>query len=410
MESINADIAIVGGGITGCATAYSIQIKNPNLKILLFEKERELALHQSGRNSGVIHSGIYYAPNSFKAKFCVKGRRQFVEFAKKFNVPHKITGKIVVATSPQEVEILHSIYNRGLENDVEDIEIISSTKIKEIEPNVEGIEAIRVGCTGITDFAIAAKKMAQIINEMNPQSMSITNMKLVNLDNTQKEKILIFNNNRELVKVKAKVAVFACGLHADKVAHMDGFPLPFTLLPFRGDFFKLKENAKDLIKNIVYPVPHPLYPFLGIHFTRMINGEVECGPNALPSFSRENYSRNIFSFGDFWRVATNPSALKFFIKNISFGISQFQKFLSKEAFLKEVKKMVPKITPDDLVYMRNGIRAILINKEGKIYEDFYIGETHRGVHLISAPSPAATACLAIGSYLAEIVFRLLESN
>ncbi len=406
MEKIGSDIVIVGGGIVGAAIMYKLQLKFPEKKIFLIEKERNLASHQSGRNSGVIHSGIYYRQQSLKAKLCVEGRRQYVEFCRKFNVPLKICGKLVIATDDKEIEILHRIYENALRNGVEDVVPISAQKIKEIEPYATGKEALHVKCTGVTDFAIATKRMTELAIDINPDSAVFLNYTVTRVDTDKNYKVLITEN----YAIYSRFVVFACGLQADKIAKIDNIRMDYALVPFRGDFYKLKENVKHYVNNIIYPVPDPLYPFLGIHFTRMLNGEVECGPNALPSFSRENYEKFSFNFSDFLDVFMKKQAIKFFIKNARYGLKEISKALSKKLFTEVTRKMVPVLKPDDFEYFRSGIRAILIDKNGKIFDDFLIVKGEKSVHVLSAPSPAATSSLAIADHIIEKIDEELRGD
>jgi len=400
---INADIVVVGGGIVGTSVMYHLQNILPDARIILLEKEGRIAYHQSGRNSGVIHSGIYYAPGSLKARMCVEGRRQLVSFLEKYKLPYRISGKLIVATSDDELQYLNTIYRRGLDNGVEDIHILDGNQIRDVEPYVRGVQAIWVRCAGVTDFSRVADAFTKVAMEIQPDSRVITNAKVIHVETKYNRKII---HTKEF-EVDCRFAVFCGGLHADTLARMDGIYTKMVLLPFRGEFYKLTDEASYMIKSMVYPVPDPRYPFLGIHFTRMVDDTVECGPNALPSFAREKYGRNIFDFADFMKIITSLPAIKFYIKNMDYGIRELRRHFFRNVFLKVVNRMVPDIKPHHIKYLRCGIRAIMITPEGRIYEDFYIEKGERSIHVISAPSPAATSSMAIGNYIATMVKNML---
>ncbi len=391
------DIAIVGGGIVGAATLYKLQTRNPHLSILLVEKENRFANHQTGNNSGVIHSGLYYTPGSLKAKNCVEGRHELVAFAKENKVPHDVCGKVVVATKKEELPYLDKIFNTGLENNIEGIEKISANQIKEHEPHVEGVAGIWVPCTGIIDYRAATEKM--IANALGCQSNSKTVLgeEVIAIEKGSDKNILITDKN----KYQAKHLVFCAGLQADRLARKDGVNLKEQVVGFRGDYYELTDQAKYKVKNLIYPVPNPDFPFLGVHFTRMTNGEIECGPNAVFTFKREGYGKTDFSFKDSYDALTYGGTWKLFFNNMSFGINEYRRAFSKRLFLKTLQGLVPSLTMEDLKPGRSGVRALLLGKDGDTRDDFRIEYHGNSIHVLNAPSPAATAALAIGGQIAE---------
>jgi (S)-2-hydroxyglutarate dehydrogenase len=391
------DIAIVGGGIVGAATFYKLQQRNPNLNIVLIEKEKKFADHQTGHNSGVIHSGLYYKPGSLKAINCVKGRHELVQFAKDNKVPHDVCGKVVVATQAWELPQLDKIFNIGLENKIEGIEKISAEQIKEHEPYVEGIAGIWVPVTGIIDFRDATEKMIANALGTNSNSRAILGEEVIAIEKGDKENTLVCSTE----KIKARHMVFCAGLQADRLAKKDGVDLKEKVVGFRGDYYELTEEAKYKVKNLIYPVPNPDFPFLGVHFTRMTNGEIECGPNAVFTFKREGYGKTDFSFRDTFDALTYKGTWKLFFGNMKFGINEYRRAFSKKLFLKTLQTMIPSLTMDDIKPGRSGVRALLLGQDGDTRDDFKIVYHDKSIHVLNAPSPAATASLAIGGQIAE---------
>ena len=287
MQEAKYDIAIVGGGIVGLAIAYQIQREFPKLNLIILEKEKELAFHQTGRNSGVIHSGLYYKPNSLKAKNCVKGRKQLVQFAKENNIKHDICGKIVLALNKREATELETLKKNGEQNGLENLQILTPLQFKNIEPNAEGVAALWVPQSGIIDYKEVSNKFAELIKQLNPNSKIALNCELLNI-----EKGLLFSTKGE---IKIKHTIFCGGLFSDRLAKKDKLKLDMQIVGFRGDYYKLTDKAKSKVKKLIYPVPNPEFPFLGVHFTKMIGGDIECGPNAVFTFKREGYQKTDFS-------------------------------------------------------------------------------------------------------------------
>jgi (S)-2-hydroxyglutarate dehydrogenase len=393
------DIAIVGGGIVGAATFYKLQKKYPTLQLALFEKENLLADHQTGHNSGVIHSGLYYKPGSLKARNCIDGRHELVAFAKEHNIDHDICGKIVVATEEKELQDLERIYQIGLENEIEGLRKIGPEEIKEIEPFCEGIAGLHVPCTGIIDFRGATAKMVELALAINPKSELHLTTEVTDIKKGSNESTLVTNKG----EFKAKYLVFCAGLQADRMAKKDGVDLKEKVVGFRGDYYELTEEGHHKIKHLIYPVPNPDFPFLGVHFTRMTDGEIECGPNAVFTFKREGYGKTDFSLRDTWDALTYKGTWKLFFSNMAFGINEYRRAFSKKLFLKTLQRMVPSLTMDDLKPGRSGVRALLLRQDGDTRDDFKIMHEGNSIHVLNAPSPAATASLSIGNYIVKEV-------
>jgi len=391
------DIAIIGGGIVGAATFYKLQKRYPHLNLVLFEKEDILSDHQTGHNSGVIHSGLYYKPGSLKARNCIEGRRELVAFAKEHGIPHDVCGKVVVATDESELPNLEKIYQTGLQNQIEGLRKLTAAEVKEIEPHVESIGGLFVGCTGIIDFRAATVKMIELALEINANSKLYLGTEVVGI--TKKEGHSTFETSKGVFE--ARYAVFCAGLQADRLARKDGVALKEQVVGFRGDYYELTEEAKRKVKNLIYPVPNPDFPFLGVHFTRMTDGEVECGPNAVFTFKREGYSKLDFSLKDTWDALTYKGTWKLFLSNISFGWNEYRRAFSKRLFLKTLQRIIPSLTMEDIKTGRSGVRALLLAENGDTKDDFRIEFHGNSIHVLNAPSPAATASLAIGAYVAE---------
>ncbi len=391
------DVAIIGGGIVGAATFYKMQKAYPHLKMVLIEKEDMLADHQTGHNSGVIHSGLYYTPGSLKAKNCKSGRLELVEFAKEHGIDHDVCGKVVVATDESELPFLEKIYNTGLENEIEGIRKITGEEVKQYEPFVEAIAGIHVPCTGIIDFRGATAKMVELALATNPESKLILKEEVTAVDTMDGYSVLRTPKG----KYEANYLVFCAGLQADRMAKKNGVKLKEKVVGFRGDYYELTEEGKHKVKNLIYPVPNPAFPFLGVHFTRMTDGEIECGPNAVFTFKREGYGKLDFSLRDTWDALTYCGTWKLFFKNMKFGINEYRRAFSKRLFLKTLQRMIPSLTMEDIKPGRSGVRALLLREDGDTKDDFRIEYHGNAIHVLNAPSPAATASLAIGGYVTE---------
>ena len=392
------DITIVGGGIVGLATAYKLQKKYPHLTISVLEKELSLAFHQTGRNSGVIHSGLYYRPGSFRASNCVNGRKQLVKFAEEHGIAYDVCGKIVVATHEDELSRLESIRENGIKNGLEGIEVIDTERIKEIEPFIDGIKALWVPESGIIDYKGVTIKLAELIKEINPDSDIITNCEAKRFE--KEEKLSIIHTN--LGVFNSRYLVFCGGLHSDRLARKDKVELDMRIVGFRGDYYDLTEIGMKKIKNLVYPVPNPEFPFLGVHFTRLTDGTIECGPNAVFTFKREGYGKTDFNLLDTIEALLYKGTWKLFFKHWRFGLNEYKRAFSKRLFLKQLQRMCPSLTMQDIKPGRSGVRAMALGDSGDVIDDFKIEYQDRSIHVLNAPSPAATACLAIGDEVMQI--------
>ncbi len=393
----NYDVVVVGGGIVGAATFYKMQKRFPGKEMLLIDKMPSLAAHQTGHNSGVIHSGLYYKPGSLKAENCVKGRHELVRFAKEHHVPHDVCGKVVVAANASEMGSLNKIHGLGLENKIEGIELINSDQLRDIEPECRGEAALWVPCTGIIDFVSATKKMVEVALGIQP--LSSVHLSEEVLDFTPEGEGTLVTTSK--AKYVTKHLIVCGGLQADRLAKKDGVKLREKVVGFRGDYYELNDHAKHKVRNLIYPVPNPDFPFLGVHFTRMTNGEIECGPNAVFTFKREGYGKTDFNLRDTADALGYSGTWKLLFNNVSFGINEYRRAFSKRLFLKTLQHLVPSLTMDDLRPGRSGVRAMLLNRQGDTGDDFRIETTDRSIHVLNAPSPAATAALAIGDYVAD---------
>ena len=394
------DVIIVGGGIVGAATLYQLQQRFPDRSMLLIEKEKGLAEHQTGNNSGVIHSGLYYPPGSLKAKNCVEGRRALVRFAQEHKVPHDVCGKVVVAVEESEVPMLEKIHGIGQQNEIEGLERINGDQLREIEPHCKGIDALWVPCTGIIDYRAATAKMVELALAAQPKSALRLGEAVNDFERDGDETIVRTDQKKE--GYRAKHVVVCGGLQADRLARKDGVDLKERVVGFRGDYYELTDQAKHKVRNLIYPVPNPDFPFLGVHFTRMTDGEVECGPNAVFTFKREGYGKTDFDLRDTMEALGYGGTWKLFFQNMAFGINEYRRAFSKRLFLKTLQRMVPDLTMDDLRPGRSGVRALLLSQDGDTRDDFRISYTDRNIHVLNAPSPAATAALAIGEHIANL--------
>jgi len=398
MAEKSFDIIVIGGGIIGTATALSLQ-NDSKLNILLIETEKKLASHQTGNNSGVIHSGIYYKPGSLKAKNCTDGRELLYKFCEEQNIPNERCGKIVVATNESELNALDELYKRGIANGLTGIKKLSANEIKNYEPYTTGIAGIFVPQTGIVDYSKVTNAYAKLF--LDGGGYIDTNCKFLSLKNTGGELVAITTKG----EFKTKLLVNCGGLHCDRIAKLCGVNPGLQIIPFRGEYYKLKKEKEYLVKNLIYPVPDPRFPFLGVHFTRMIKGGVEAGPNAVLAFKREGYSKKDFAAADvsqmffysgFWKMASNYYRM---------GFGEFYRSFSKKAFVIALQKLVPEIQEDDIEPGGAGVRAQALEPDGKLVDDFRIVETDKMVHVLNAPSPAATASISIGRKIAEMVIR-----
>ncbi len=398
MENKKFDVIIVGGGIVGLAAAYKINLKYPTKKVLVVEKEKEVAAHQTGHNSGVIHSGLYYKPGSYKAKNCVDGRRELVAFAKEHHIKHDICGKVVVATDASELAHMNKVLNNGVANGVEGIEKIDAKGIKDIEPFCVGIEGLWVPCTGIIDYVDVTKKYAELIRSKFKDSNVITGCEVTAFEKQTGFTTVITTQGN----FKGTYIITCAGLQSDRIAKKEGAKIDTAIVGFRGDYYDLSDKGLSKVRNLIYPVPNPKYPFLGVHFTRMIHGGTECGPNAVFVFKREGYGKTDFSLKDTAEAFSFGGTWKFFAKNMKFGLDEYRGAFSKNYFLKRLQTLIPSLELDDLKPGRAGVRAMALAPEGEMIDDFKIEINGNAIHVLNAPSPAATSSLAIGTAIQEM--------
>ena len=396
MNSDQYDIAIIGGGIIGLSTAMHILQKRPTLKVVVVEKENTLAKHQTGNNSGVIHSGIYYKPGSWKSEFCVSGVTKIKEFCDDNEIEYVECGKTIVATSENELGRLQDLYERGQANGVPGLEMIGPERLQEIEPHVAGVQALWSPKTGIVDYVKITNRYADIFQE-NGGSVLLNTM-VQNIDVREGE-INIDTNNGTL---NTKHVINCAGLYSDKVAEMMGQDIGVHIIPFRGEYYKLSSSAEHLVKGLIYPVPDPRFPFLGVHYTRNIHGYVEAGPNAVLAFQQEGYKKTDINVGELSRTFMFPGFWKMLKNNWKTGMSELYRSYNKNKFVSDLQRLIPSIDSDSLVACGAGVRAQAVDKTGFLLDDFKIVETSNSLHVINAPSPGATSSLAIGEHLSDL--------
>lgn len=390
----HSDILIIGGGIVGLATAYQIHLRYPEKSLTLLEKENELASHQTGHNSGVLHSGIYYKPGSLKAINCREGKLAMEQFCRDNEIQYDICGKVIVALNDKELPAMDRIYKRGQENGVK-CEVIGPERLKELEPYSAGIKAIHVPEAGIVNYRQVCQKLASIVQHGDKKI--VTGAKVTGIEHRSDMSVVTTPNG----EYSTNLIINCAGLHCDRVTKMGGQDPKAKIVPFRGEYFELKPEAKKYCNNLIYPVPDPKFPFLGVHFTRMINGAVECGPNAVLAFAREGYSKTNVNFGDLFESLTYPGFVRMALRHWSMGMGEMWRSYNKAAFVRALQRLVPAIKASDLEPAPAGIRAQAVEPDGSLVDDFLIREDQHMVNVLNAPSPAATASLNIGKTITE---------
>jgi L-2-hydroxyglutarate oxidase len=398
MKSKIYDAVIIGGGIVGTATALSLQQKRIN-SVLVIETEKNLAAHQTGHNSGVIHSGVYYKPSSLKAKLCSEGRELLYKFCEEHNVLHQRCGKIIVAAGKNEIPVLNEIEKRGIANGLKGIKRLNKEEIKEYEPYASGEEGLLIHETGIVDYIGVTNKFKDLIIENGGEVL--TSCKFLNIANFS-DHLVIETTKGEF---SSRLLINCGGLQSDRIAKKCGVNPDVKIIPFRGEYYKIKNEKEYLVNNLIYPVPDPKFPFLGVHFTRMIKGGVEAGPNAVLAFKRNGYTYKDISIKDISEMLLFAGFWKMVKQHYAMGINEFKRSLNKSLFVKALQKLVPSIEDDDIVPGGSGVRAQALDKDGKLVDDFRIIETEKQAHVLNAPSPAATASLSIGKYIADIAIK-----
>jgi L-2-hydroxyglutarate oxidase len=397
------DIAIIGGGIVGLATGLTLLKKKPLLKVAIIEKEKQVATHQTGNNSGVIHSGLYYKPGSLKAKNCIRGYQLLVDFCEKEGVPFEITGKVVVATKEEQIPLLHQLLERGLENGLQGSRAISMSELKEYEPYCTGVAALHVPQTGIVDYKLVAETYANRFLELGGQLFLGNEV----MDITSEGAVSNVITNRETIVTR--LLVNCAGLYADKIAVMqEKKPIAIRIIPFRGEYYKLKKDREYLVKNLIYPVPDPNFPFLGVHFTRMAKGGVEAGPNAVLAFKKEGYKKSDFNCREFMEAVSWPGLQKVVAKYWKTGLGEYYRSFSKSAFTKALQELIPEVQSSDLISGGAGVRAQACDRNGGLLDDFAITENERCIHVLNAPSPAATSALSIGETVTALIIKRFD--
>ena len=398
MSTTTFDLIVIGGGIVGLATAYTAAQRFPGLRILVLEKEQQPGTHQTGHNSGVIHSGIYYKPGSLKAQNCVRGRSMLLDFAREHDIPHEVCGKIIVATHEGELPALERIYERGRENEVEGLALLDNRDIQQVEPHCRGVRAILVPGAGIINYARVAATLADLIRRV-PQAQVRTGEQVTGISKRDGVTVVHTGSNQYTT-----THLIACaGLHADRIARLDGLEPGLRIVGFRGDYYELAPASQHLVRSLIYPVPDPQFPFLGVHFTRMIDGGVECGPNAVFSFKREGYGKTDFDMRDTADALSYSGLWKLFARHWKYGLGEYRRAFSKQRFLHSLQQLVPNLAIGDIVPARAGVRAVALTSDGSMVDDFAIVRTDTSIHVLSAPSPAATSSLSIGTTVCDMV-------
>lgn len=396
------DILVIGGGIVGLATAWQLLQKNPSLKITVLEKEDEVAKHQTSNNSGVIHSGLYYKPGSLKATNCITGYNQLIEFCKIYGIPFELCGKIVVATEKSEVALLENLHKRGQQNGLQNLKWLKAEELKEYEPHVNGVAGLFVPQTGIVDYKVVAEKLAGLIREAGGE-ISLGE-KVIEIK-AEPSHIHVESNRKSHY---TSLLINCAGLYSDKIARLTS-QVNVKIIPFRGEYYKLVKEKEYLVKNLIYPVPDPNFPFLGVHFTRMMRGGVEAGPNAVLAFRREGYSKSQIHLGELAESLAWPGFQKVAFKYWKTGMGEMYRSFSKAAFTKALQKLIPEIQEHDLTDGGAGVRAQACDRNGGLVDDFMILKERQVINVCNAPSPAATSSLSIGKTISELAFKKLES-
>ncbi|BFM39277.1 L-2-hydroxyglutarate oxidase [Synechocystis sp. LKSZ1] len=392
------DFVVIGGGIVGLATALFLGQRFPQATVLVLEKEARLAFHQTGHNSGVIHSGIYYKPGSFKAQFTKAGNQAMVEFCQTHDLPYEVCGKVIVATQPTELPLLENLYQRGLQNGLA-VQKLSSEQVKEHEPYVHCLGGIYVPTSGIVDYRQVCQKYAELIQQQGGEIR--LQHQVLNILKTSTGYTLETNQG----EMSARFLINCAGLQSDRLARLAGLEPEAKIVPFRGEYYELRPEKRYLVKGLIYPVPNPEFPFLGVHFTRMIDGSIHAGPNAVLNLKREGYGKLEVDLKDLGEVLTYPGFWRLARRHWQEGLQEIIRSWSKPAFVRSLQQLIPEVTEDDIIPNPAGIRAQALQQDGRLVEDFWIIEADQALHVCNAPSPAATASLEIGK---AIVARIPE--
>ena len=396
MTDTQTDIAVIGAGIVGLATALRLTAVLPNTRVLILEKEAEIATHQTGHNSGVIHSGVYYRPGSLKARLCVSGAASMIAFCREHDIAHEICGKVIVATTGNEMSGLRELHRRSAENGVPGIRLIGKEELRELEPHATGVAALHVPGTGIADYSAVARKYAEIVRLRGTKI--VTNAEVERISSCQS----VFNLETRAGVVRAKFLINCAGLHSDRIAQMTGAAHQLKIVPFRGEYYELASNRRNLVRALIYPIPDPRFPFLGVHFTRRVTGEIEAGPNAVLALKREGYKKTDFNLFDSLATLTYPGFWIMARRYWRTGLHEMWRSASKAAFVRGLQKLVPEVRDSDLVPAGSGVRAQAVAPDGTLLDDFHFVQQGRALHVCNVPSPAATASLMIGKKVAQM--------
>jgi len=393
------DAIIVGGGAVGLATALQIQKQDRKLKVLVLEKDVVVANHQTGNNSNVIHSGVYYKPGSLKAKNCIQGYNMLIEFCRTYEVPFSLCGKIIVATEEKEIPVLKTIHDRGIQNGLQNLRMLTGEELKEYEPHVAGIAGIHVPQTGIVDYRVVAEKYAEVFQQQGGELR--LGEKVIDVQQSGDKVVVV----TQKLSYSGRLLVNCAGLYSDKIASLTMKNVDFRIIPFRGEYYKLRKEKEYLVKTLIYPVPDPNFPFLGVHFTTMVGGGVECGPNAVLAFKREGYKKTDINFSELAETLSWPGFRKVVSKYWRTGIGEMYRSYSKPAFTKALQKLLPEIQEEDLIEGGAGVRAQACDRKGGLLDDFLILEDKLVINVCNAPSPAATSSLSIGATVAQLASK-----
>ena len=397
------DVVVIGGGIVGLATALNLKKARPSLRLLLIEKENSLAAHQTGHNSGVIPSGLYYKPGSLKAKNCIEGYHMLIDFCNENNIKYELCGKIVVATREDQIPSLETLFERGIQNGLKGLEMLNKEQMRAIEPHVAGIAGIKVPQTGIINYTTVSEKYAENIKNLGGEIR--LGEKVSSISEINNVSTVVTNKG----SYDTTLVINCAGLYSDKVAQFtEKEKVKVRIIPFRGEYYEIKPEKQYLVKHLIYPVPDPNFPFLGVHFTRMVDGGVEAGPNAVLAFRREGYKKLSVDFSEFGETLAWPGFRKVAAKYWKTGIGEYYRSFSKSAFTKALQALIPEIKEDDLVPGGAGVRAQACDYDGGLLDDFAIIENRQAINVLNAPSPAATSSLSIGKTVAEMALKRLN--
>jgi L-2-hydroxyglutarate oxidase len=397
------DVVVIGGGIVGLATALNLKKAKPSLRLLLIEKENSLAAHQTGHNSGVIHSGLYYKPGSLKAKNCIEGYHMLIDFCNENNIKYELCGKIVVATREDQLPSLETLFERGIQNGLKGLEMLNKEQMQAIEPHVAGIAGIKVPQTGIINYTTVSEKYAENIKNLGGEIR--LGEKVSSISEINSVSTVVTNKG----SYDTTLVINCAGLYSDKVAQFtEKEKVKVRIIPFRGEYYEIKPEKQYLVKHLIYPVPDPNFPFLGVHFTRMVDGGVEAGPNAVLAFRREGYKKLSVDFSEFGETLAWPGFRKVAAKYWKTGLGEYYRSFSKSAFTKALQGLIPEIQEDDLVPGGAGVRAQACDYDGGLLDDFAIIENRQAINVLNAPSPAATSSLSIGKTVAEMALKRLN--